>query len=224
MSIDLHHAAPALDVAVAARAQTAYTCSAQHGHAASRLIVIDMNLPSSTNRLWAFDLRDPKHPTLIVRSRVAHGAGSDPDDVGLARRFGNAIDSGMTSLGLYRVAERFANAQGREAFSLDGLDPGFNDQARPRHVVFHPSAFMPAGTGGKATRSLGCPAVNAAVFERLRDGLEGALLWIDGPDPSLPRAPSLACAAPPKPRAAVCTTKPIDKRFGASTEMTWPAS
>ena len=75
MLIDLHAAAPHLDPAVADRAARAYTCEAQHS---SRLLVADMSQTSTDRRLWVFDLRDPSRPVLIERTRVAHGAGSDP--------------------------------------------------------------------------------------------------------------------------------------------------
>lgn len=198
MFVDLLTVAPTLNPAVAERAEEAYTCETSSGQRADghRLIVVDMNLPSSQQRLWAFDLRDAKHPMLILKSKVAHGIGSDPKGEGVAHRFGNDVDSGMTSLGLYRVAERFANAEGRPAFSLDGLDEGFNDRARDRHVVFHPSAYVLEADRNAPGRSLGCPAVDVNVFAKLEKGMEGALLWIDGPETSIEHAPSLACARP----------------------------
>ncbi|MBN8884473.1 MAG: murein L,D-transpeptidase catalytic domain family protein [Rudaea sp.] len=206
--LDLTHAAPAMSPAVAERAQAAYECHAsEEGRATRRLIVVDMSLPSSRQRLWAFDLSDPENPTVIVKSKVAHGSGSDPKDDGMPSKFGNLLDSGMTSLGLYRIAERFANAEGRRAYSLDGLDVGFNDAARARHVVFHPSSYVQERSYGHPGRSLGCPAVDPGVFDRLdKSGVEGALMWIDGPDPALGNAPSLSCGIqvrPPQP--AVCT-------------------
>ena len=163
-----------------------------------------MNLPSSEQRLWAFDTTDQRHPTLILRDRVMHGAGSDPDQNGFPVRFGNTPDSGMTSLGLYRIAESFVGEQGKPGFALDGLDDGFNNEARFRHVVFHPSTYV--SEAGSVGLSLGCPAVNPATFQRLaKFGMEGALLWIDGPDPTLVHAPSLSCAdGLPAPELRVC--------------------
>lgn len=193
--LDLSKAAPHLSASVAVHAETAYRCAAEHGERARRLLVVDMSLPSSKQRLWAFDTTDPKHPVLILRDKVAHGAGSDPSASGYATRFGNAVNSWMTSLGLYRIAEPFTNAKGRVAFSLDGLDPGFNDEARERHVVLHPASYVPVGPGA-AGRSQGCPAVSQKAFNELKDsGVQGGLMWIDGPESALSHAPSLSCAS-----------------------------
>lgn len=195
--LDLSMAAPHLSASVAAHAEMAYRCAEEHGERARRLLVVDMGLPSSQQRLWAFDTTDPTRPVLILRDKVAHGAGSDPTGSGYATRFGNEVNSWMTSVGLYRIAEPFANAEGRAAFSLDGLDPGFNDEARDRHVVLHPSRYVPAGPG-LAGRSQGCPSVSQATFDKLEvAGIRGGLLWIDGPEPALAHAPSLSCAPDP---------------------------
>jgi hypothetical protein len=223
---DLTHVAPSLDGGVSRRAEAAYHCAAQSGRQTQTLLIADMSKPSAERRLWVFDLSDPTTPTLILRGRVAHGSGSDPRRAGVAERFSNAMDSGMTSLGLYRVAERYVGQQGRPAYALDGLDDGFNSAARPRRVVLHPSDYV--GERGLVGRSLGCPAVSPQTFQRLAKlGVEdGALLWIDGPDPSLANAPSLACAdGVPAPEPLVC--RPSVERpwwqvaVGYSSGSTW---
>lgn len=223
---DLTQAAPSLDSGVSRRAEAAYHCAAQSGSPAQTLLIADMSKPSAERRLWVFDLSDPAAPTLILRDRVAHGSGSDPRRSGVAERFSNAVNSGMTSLGLYRVAERYVGQQGRPAYALDGLDDGFNSAARPRRVVLHPSDYV--GESGPVGRSLGCPAVNLQTFQRLANlGVEeGALLWIDGPDPSLANAPSLACAdGVPAPGPLVCrasTGRPWwQVAVGHSSGSTW---
>jgi hypothetical protein len=216
--LDLSLAAPHLDAGVAIRAEAAYECAERTGEPSKRLLVVDMSLPASQKRLWAFDTTDPKHPVLIVRDKVAHGAGSDPKDTGEASRFGNAINSWMTSLGLYRIAEPYKNESGRTAFSLDGLDPGFNSEARERHVVLHPAPYVPVGPG-VAGRSQGCPAVSAPTFRKLeKAGVEGGLLWIDGPDPALAHAASLSCAHHvPAPQAPTCQPAATFQWVSAST-------
>lgn len=202
---DLTQAAPSLDNGVSRRAIAAYHCAAQSGNQARKFLVADMSKSSAERRLWVFDFSDPATPTLILRDRVAHGSGSDPRRSGVPERFSNTLDSGMTSLGLYRVAERYVSQQGRPAYALDGLDEGFNSAARPRRVVLHPSDYV--RERGPVGRSLGCPAVNPKTFQQLsKIGVEeNALLWIDGPDPSLAQAPSLACAdGVPAPEPLVC--------------------
>jgi len=193
MMPDLAAAAPHLDPVVAQRAALAYTCAVERGRRADHFLVADMSLPSAQPRLFVFDLSDPRRPTLIKSTRVAHGAGSDPEKTGQPVRFGNGVGSGETSLGLYRVAERFVGARSA-AYRLDGLTPGFNDAARDRAVVLHPAVYV--REDGPVGRSLGCPAISTADFTSFeRQGLlNDSLVWIDGPDASLEHASSLHCS------------------------------
>ncbi len=198
---DLTTAAPHLNPAVAERAAVAYTCAAERGEQANHLLVADMSQSSSTSRLFVFDMSDPRNPTLIERTRVAHGAGSDPGKTGNANRFSNRPESGTTSLGLYRVAEPYIGVHGK-SYRLDGLTPGFNDTARERAVVLHPAQYV--REDGSVGRSLGCPAINPEDFTHLdREGaLKGSLVWIDGPVASLATSASLGCAHAPTPERA----------------------
>ncbi|WP_395119864.1 murein L,D-transpeptidase catalytic domain-containing protein [Rhodanobacter sp. FW102-FHT14D06] len=158
------------------RAVTASICTT--GHAPKRLLLADMTLPSTRRRFWVLDLSDPKHPLVEAATRVAHGAGSDPQKTGLPIRFSDTPNSGTTSLGLYRVAEPYNMAKHGKAYRLDGLSPT-DAHARERGVVLHPADYV--SQTGLVGRSLGCPALNPAVFTQLdRAGdLEGSLLWID---------------------------------------------
>lgn len=193
---DLSAAAPHLDAAVAHRAAVAYTCATERGTRADHLLVADMSQPSTARRLFAFDLSDPAHPALIERTRVAHGAGSDPAKTGKPIRFSSAPESGETSLGLYRVAEPYVGVHGK-SYRLDGLTHGFNDTARARAVVLHPAPYV--RDSGPVGRSLGCPAINPRDFTRLDNAgvLEGALVWVDGPVSSLASSASLGCSSAP---------------------------
>jgi hypothetical protein len=194
--MDLAAAAPYLDTAVAERAAVAYTCAVQRGTRTDHLLVADMSQPSSKPRLFVFDVSDPRNPTLIERTRVAHGAGSDPAKTGQPVHFGNVVESGETSLGLYRVAEPYIGVHGK-SYRLDGLTRGFNDRARERGVMLHPASYV--RNDGPIGRSLGCPALNPEVFSQLdrKGALDGALLWIDGPVASLAASASLGCAQAP---------------------------
>lgn len=183
-------AAPGLDSEVALRAQNAITCAQEGGLTVDKVIVVDMSLPAKQKRLWAFRIGGME-PELILTSRVAHGSGSDPDGDGHAQRFSNIPNSNMTSLGLYRIAERYKGKNGWSR-KLDGLFARFNSNARKRAVVLHPSSYVgPVHVG----RSHGCPAVNPSTMEALeRAGLSNAILWIDAPDQRLAQAVQ-ACAA-----------------------------
>ncbi len=180
-----------LSAEVAQRALAAMTCAQEGGATIDKLIVVDMSRPAREKRLWAFDLKDPGQARLILNDRVAHGSGSDPFGRGRAERFGNTLGSNMTSLGLYRIAERY---QGKNGWSrkLDGLFAMFNGKARERAVVLHPSTYVGPGHVG---RSQGCPAVAQATMDALENaGLQNAVLWIDGPDKQLEQAVA-DCAA-----------------------------
>jgi len=220
MTPDLTAAAPHLNPTIAQRAAVAYTCAAERGTRADHLLVADMSQPSTAPRLFVFDVSDPRNPTLIVRTRVAHGAGSDPAKTGRPVRFGNRPESGETSLGLYQVAEPYEGVHGK-SYRLDGLTPGFNDAARARAVVLHPAPYV--REEGSVGRSLGCPAISPEDFTYLdhAGALEAALVWVDGPDASLNDAPSLRCAARPVER--VCR-KDDAWSASASTAANWNVS
>lgn len=178
----LTQAAPTLSPHVAERAAQAISCMEAHGDAPTRLIVVDMSLHANQKRLWAFDLAGADGAELLLTDWVAHGAGSDPDRDGRPERFSNRVNSHMTSLGAYRIAERY---HGKNGWSrrLDGLMDGLNSLARERAVVMHPSAYVQPGSVG---RSQGCPAVRQEVMAMLeREGIENALLWIDAEDAAL---------------------------------------
>lgn len=188
---DLLGAAPGLDVAVADRAQLAVECARAHGERVDTLLIVDMGRHALERRLWAMDLRRAEAPRLVLHERVAHGAGSDQDGDGLPERFSDTPNSHMTSLGLYRVAERYHGANGWSR-RLDGFFRGMNGRARERAVVMHPSTYVSAAHVG---RSQGCPAVSQSTMDALeRAGLRNAVLWIDGPDPRL-AAEVAVCAA-----------------------------
>lgn len=171
-----------LTTPVAQRAMQAVLCAQDSGMTVETLLVVDMAAPAHQRRLWAFDLRKPGAPRLVLHDYVAHGSGSDPDGDGRAEQFSNRPNSHMTSLGLYRVAERY---HGKNGWSrrLDGLFDRFNGRARERAVVMHPSTYVVPGRVG---RSQGCPAVSEATMRALeRAGLTNAVLWIDAPDSAL---------------------------------------
>ena len=173
---------PKLKLDVASRAIEAMYCAQDKGIAVDKVIVVDMSAKASEKRLWAFDIKDPSKPRLVINERVAHGSGSDPNRDGKAERFSNTQNSHMTSLGLYKIAERY---QGKHGWSrrLDGLFSKFNGKARDRAVVMHPSNYVNAQRVGN---SQGCPAVNQATMDALeKSGMKNAVLWIDGPDKTL---------------------------------------
>ena len=178
--------APGLDTKVLDMALQARTCAAAYGdiEGDSRLAVIDYSMPSTEKRLWVFDLASGD---VVFNEHVAHGQGSGGN---MTTRFSNEDGTHATSLGLFRTAETYHGGNGY-SMRMDGLDVGYNDNARDRLIVMHGADYVnPAATAslGRLGRSWGCPAVRRAVAQDMIDLLkDGQLLfsyypeqdWID---------------------------------------------
>ena len=162
--------APEADRGVLALALAARDCAVGAGEvdADSRLAVIDYSLPSTTRRLWVFDVQGGK---LLHHELVAHGRGSGDN---YATSFSNQADSHQTSLGLFRTAETYVGGNGY-SMRLDGLEPGVNDNARARAIVMHGAWYVdPAVVAqqGRLGRSYGCPALRQQVARVVIDELK----------------------------------------------------
>jgi L,D-transpeptidase catalytic domain len=125
---------------------------------------------------------------------VAHGQGSGHN---VPTAFSNVEGTHQSSLGLFVTTETYT---GRNGYSLrmDGLEPGFNDQAMARAIVMHGASYVDADRGaamGRLGRSWGCPAVRTAVAKPLIDSLKGGqFLFAYYPDPDwLARSRLLRC-------------------------------
>jgi hypothetical protein len=173
-------AAPGADAKVIALAVRATQCSRAQGVApAQRLAVIDYSLPSTEQRLWVFDLKRRK---LLFHELVAHGRNSGEN---MATLFSNRNESHATSLGLFRTQESYLGQNGY-SLRMEGLEPGFNDNAYDRAIVIHGAPYVSpvlARANGRIGRSLGCPAVRPAIAHRLIDSMkDGQLLFSYYPD------------------------------------------
>ncbi|KII33421.1 MULTISPECIES: murein L,D-transpeptidase catalytic domain family protein [Pseudomonas] len=180
LEIALAKAAPNANAKVIALAVRATQCTRAQGAApAQRLAVIDYSLPSTEQRLWVFDLKKRK---LLFHELVAHGRNSGEN---MATLFSNQNESYATSLGLFRTQESY---RGQNGYSLrmEGLEPGFNDNAFDRAIVIHGAPYVSpvlARANGRIGRSLGCPAVRPAIAHRLIDSMkDGQLLFSYYPD------------------------------------------
>jgi hypothetical protein len=173
-------AAPGADAKVIALAVRATQCSRAQGVApAQRLAVIDYSLPSTEQRLWVFDLKRRK---LLFHELVAHGRNSGEN---MATLFSNRNESHATSLGLFRTRQSYLGQNGY-SLRMEGLEPGFNDNAFDRAIVIHGAPYVSpvlARANGRIGRSLGCPAVRPAIAHRLIDSMkDGQLLFSYYPD------------------------------------------
>lgn len=186
--------APEADPHVLRLALQARDCAIRHGEAEvdDRMAVIDYSLPSTEQRLWVFELQPLR---LLYREHVAHGRGSGEN---LAKHFSNVDGSHQSSLGLFRTAETYHGGNGY-SLRMDGLEPGFNDRARPRQIVMHGAPYVNpemAQRQGRLGRSFGCPAVRREVARGVIDSLkQGQLLFAYYPDAEwLTNSAFLQCA------------------------------
>jgi len=133
------------------------------------LTIIDFTIPSTNDRLWVIDMEKLK---IRFQSLVAHGRNSGEN---MARNFSNKHSSYMSSLGFYLTGETY---QGNHGYSLrlDGLEKGFNDQARARAIVIHGAEYVDQkfiSATGRLGRSLGCPALPMETHEEIIDLIKG---------------------------------------------------
>ncbi|MBT3220099.1 MAG: murein L,D-transpeptidase catalytic domain family protein [Proteobacteria bacterium] len=158
---------------VAEAAFKAYKCAIQRDEVTrNRMAIIDFNLPSSAKRLWVFDMEES---TLLHHELVSHGKNSG----GLwATSFSDVSGSKQSSLGAYVTAETYSGKHGY-SLKLDGLEEGFNKNARTRAIVIHGADYVSeefVDKQGRLGRSWGCPAVSTAVSEELIDDIRGGAL------------------------------------------------
>ena len=169
-----------LDFEVFQRALTGYLFLKNSDSTALRksvIWVVDFSKPSTQKRFWVIDLEEKK---LIYSTWVAHGQGSGQT---IATTFSNQPNSYQSSLGFYKTAEIYYGKHGR-SLKLDGLDKGFNDNARERSIVIHGADYVSKDfirKTGRLGRSQGCPALPLEVSQEIIDKIEGnSLLFIYG--------------------------------------------
>ena len=143
------------------------------------LTVIDFSLPSTAKRIWIIDMEDG---LILHHGFVSHGRNSGEL---MAQKFSNVNSSYMSSLGFYLTGETY---QGKHGYSLrlDGLEKGFNDNARERAIVIHGADYARENfikQTGRLGRSLGCPALPDEIANEVIDMIkEQSLLFIYGKD------------------------------------------
>jgi hypothetical protein len=188
----LAQAAPHANPQVLALAVRALRC-VRRTRPVRTLGVIDYSLPSTTPRLWVFDLA---RGTLLFHVLVAHGSNTGGQ---YARHFSNREGSHMSSLGTFVADGTYVGHNGY-SLRLKGLDGRFNDQAEKRAIVIHGASYVSrrfASTVGRLGRSWGCPAVRPAVAKPLIDAIrKQSMVFAYYPDPTfLHGAPTLVDCA-----------------------------
>jgi hypothetical protein len=85
------------------------------------------------------------------------------------------MNSRQSSIGLFTTADTYVGSNGY-SLRLDGLEKGFNAQARARAIVVHGAPYVDANLAasqGRIGRSWGCPALREAVARRVIDTISG---------------------------------------------------
>eukprot|EP01132_Coremiostelium_polycephalum_P021988 gene21988-26094_t len=129
------------------------------GLASYGLDIVDFDQSSTRKRLWIIDLEKKE---LLMNTWVAHGQRSGAD---VATSFSNNNNSLQSSVGFYITAETYYGQHGI-SLKLDGMDEGFNSNARSRSIVVHGAAYVGQHSIqalGRLGRSQGCPAVPAEL-------------------------------------------------------------
>jgi L,D-transpeptidase catalytic domain len=133
------------------------------------LTIIDYSRPSVERRLWVFDMSDGN---LLFRELVAHGRNTGEN---MATQFSDAMNSRQSSIGLFVTADTYVGSNGY-SLRLDGLERGFNANARERAIVMHGAPYVDgnlAAMQGRIGRSWGCPALREAVARDVIDTIRG---------------------------------------------------
>jgi len=145
----------------------------------SILTVVDLAKSSHEKRMWIIDMLDN---ALVLNTWVAHGHGSGDD---MATSFSNRIDSHQSSLGFYITDDVYNGKNGR-SLRLNGMDAGFNSNARERAIVVHGADYVgenAIGQLGRLGRSYGCPAVPLDVAEQVINTIKDkTVMFINGND------------------------------------------
>jgi hypothetical protein len=143
------------------------------------LSIIDFRLPSSEKRMWVIDL---KGHNILYHTYVAHGENSGKE---YAIEFSNKINSHKSSLGFYITQETYIGRNGL-SLRLNGLERGFNTNARERYVVIHGADYATEDyleRNGVLGNSEGCPAVPMGVHKNIIEVTKGGTcLFIYFPD------------------------------------------
>jgi hypothetical protein len=134
----------------------------------SILTIVDFTKPSREKRMWVIDLNEKE---LLFNTLVAHGRNTGNV---IAEKFSNEPNSYMSSLGFYITDNTYYGKHGL-SLKLDGLDKGFNTNARARAIVVHGADYATKDfikQYGRLGRSLGCPALPTEVSKEVIDAIK----------------------------------------------------
>jgi len=144
------------------------------------LALADLSQASTEKRFIVIDLENKK---VLFHSYVAHGKNSGEN---CATQFSNVPESYESSLGFYLTGPVIQSPKHGPALELNGLEKGFNDNAKSREIIMHAADYVSEAfvrSQGRLGRSFGCPAlpgdINEAVINTIKNG---CVLFIYGND------------------------------------------
>jgi len=132
------------------------------------LTVVDFGLSSTKKRMWIMNM-DTKE--VLFHTYVSHGKNTGGE---FATKFSNTVNSLQSSLGFYVSAETYYGKNGLSLF-IDGMEKGFNNNARKRYVVIHGADYAEPNfisRIGRLGRSYGCPAVPNTIAKDVIDTIK----------------------------------------------------
>jgi hypothetical protein len=143
------------------------------------LSICDLSQPSGNKRFYLIDLNNC---SLYINTWVAHGKKSGAV---YATKFSNTPESQQSSLGFYITAQTYNGEHGL-SLRINGVEPGFNDNAMSRGIVIHGAKYVDgarARAGIMMGRSYGCPAVPENESKKIINTIKnGTCLFIYRPD------------------------------------------
>lgn len=134
--------------------------------------IVDFSKPSTDQRFYLIDLYDT---SLVCTEHVCHGKYSGEN---FTTSFSNESKSNKSSLGFYKLAETYFGEHGL-SIRMDGLDQGFNSNARERAIVMHTAAYADTSVIkelGRLGRSLGCPTLPQKTFNKIASQLSNSAI------------------------------------------------
>jgi hypothetical protein len=138
------------------------------------LTIIDYSKSSRDRRMVVVDMKTNK---VLFNTWVAHGVNSGGEN---ATSFSNDSRSLKSSLGVFVTSDIYSGKHG-ESLRVQGLEPGINDNAYRRNVVFHSAAYASSSVAkerGMLGRSWGCMAVSQETIKPLINTIKGKTLVV----------------------------------------------
>lgn len=140
-------------------------------HNPNIVTIADYSQSCNKKRLYVIDLKNKK---LLFNTYVAHGRNTGNE---YAKSFSNLVGSLKSSLGFYITENQIIGSHTGFALMIQGVEKGFNDNARKREIIIHSADYATENfikKHGRLGRSFGCPVLppdlNKPIIETIKDG------------------------------------------------------